>query len=140
MEEFVRGFDKRGNGNSYYAGGGKTGFYRRIAWDKPSPTLVTHPAMPATDLFHPEKLRPLSVQEYMRIQQFADDFKFSGITDQKYRQIGNAVPVSLGEIIGKHIISYYNKINFDEQEFINFPFSRYKKILKKHEWLTSNLI
>ena len=40
-------------GKSYFSGGGKTGFLRRIAWDKPSPTLVTHPAMPATDLCHP---------------------------------------------------------------------------------------
>ena len=44
-------------GNSYKSGGGKTGFFRRIAWDKPSPTLVTHPAMPATDLAHPHSFR-----------------------------------------------------------------------------------
>jgi DNA (cytosine-5)-methyltransferase 1 len=40
-------------GASYQSSGGRTGFYRRLAWDKPSPTLVTHPAMPATDLAHP---------------------------------------------------------------------------------------
>jgi len=114
-------------GKSYFSGGGKTGFYRRIAWDKPSPTLVTHPAMPATDLCHPERLRPLSIQEYKRVQQFPDDFKFSGTTIQKYKQIGNAVPVGLGEVIGKHIIAHSKKINFNEQEFLNFPFSRYKK-------------
>lgn len=48
-------------GPSYEAGGGKTGFYRRLAWDRPSPTLVTRPTMPATALCHPTKLRPLSV-------------------------------------------------------------------------------
>jgi len=120
-------FIKEAMGNSYYSGGGKTGFYRRIAWEKPAPTLVTHPAMPATDLCHPEKLRPLSIQEYMRVQQFPDNFKFAGTTLQKYRQIGNAVPVGLGEIIGNHIISHSKKINYNEQEFINFPYSRYKK-------------
>ena len=42
-------------GESWYANGGKTGFYRRLAWDKPSPTLVTRPTMPATALCHPEE-------------------------------------------------------------------------------------
>ena len=123
-------------GKSFFAGGGKTGFYRRVAWDKPTPTLVTHPAMPATDLCHPEKLRPLSVQEYARIQQFPDTFKFSGTTLEKYKQIGNAVPVGLGEIIGKHLINHKNKVNFNENEFINFPYSRYKNTSDK-TWMNS---
>jgi site-specific DNA-cytosine methylase len=55
---------KEAMGASYFAGGGKTGFYRRLAWDKPSCTLVTHPAMPATDICHPVHDRPLSVTEY----------------------------------------------------------------------------
>lgn len=57
-------------GKAYKLGGGKTGFYRRIAWDRPSPTLVTSPTMPATDLCHPKELRPLSVEEYKRVQGF----------------------------------------------------------------------
>ncbi|MBF6682394.1 DNA cytosine methyltransferase, partial [Acinetobacter baumannii] len=65
-------------GKSYFAGGGKTGFLRRLAWDKPSPTLVTHPAMPATDLAHPEADRPLSIEEYKRIQEFPDDWQLAG--------------------------------------------------------------
>ncbi len=32
---------KEALGNSYYLGGGKTGFLRRLAWNQPSPTLVT---------------------------------------------------------------------------------------------------
>ncbi len=51
-------------GKSYYSSGGKTGFLRRLSWDKPSPTLLTHPTMPATDLAHPTEDRPLSIQEY----------------------------------------------------------------------------
>ena len=61
---------KEAMGKSYYLGGGKTGFLRRLAFDKPSPTLVTHPAMPATDLCHPVENRPLSVEEYKVIQGF----------------------------------------------------------------------
>ena len=63
---------KEALGKSYFSGGGKTGFLRRLAWDSPSPTLVTNPAMPATDLCHPEEDRPLSVEEYKRLQQLPD--------------------------------------------------------------------
>ena len=66
---------KEAMGKSYYSGGGKTGFLRRLAWNKPSPTLVTHPAMPATDLAHPTEDRPISVQEYKRIQEFPDSLQ-----------------------------------------------------------------
>ena len=40
------------------AEGGKSGFYRRLAWDEPCPTLVSLPNMPATDLCHPERTAP----------------------------------------------------------------------------------
>ena len=116
---------KEALGKSYLCGGGRTGFFRRLSWNKPSPTLVTHPAMPATDLCHPIKDRPLSVQEYMRIQQIPDNWKFSGNVIQKYRQIGNAVPQSLGIAIGKTIINHFEKRNFNK-EITNFKYSRYK--------------
>lgn len=93
-------------GLSYDSGGGKTGFYRRLAWDKPSPTLVTRPTMPATALCHPSKLRPLSVGEYAALQTFPPSYQFEGKMDDKYRQIGNAVPVVFGEAIGAHIIRF----------------------------------
>jgi len=93
-------------GASYLAGGGKTGFYRRLAWDKPAPTLVTCPTMPATDLCHPEELRPLSIQEYAAIQTFPADYLFEGKLSDKYRQIGNAVPCKFGRAIAEHIIAF----------------------------------
>lgn len=93
-------------GKSYDLGGGRTGFYRRVSWDRPSPTLVTHPAMPATDLGHPEEDRPLSVEEYKHIQQFPHDWRIEGGLQQQYKQIGNAVPLGLGEAIGRAIIAH----------------------------------
>lgn len=86
-------------------GGGKTGFYRRVSFDRPSPTLVTDPTMPATDLCHPTEDRPLSVEEYSRIQGFPDDWKICGPINEQYKQIGNAVPIKLGEAIAKRIIA-----------------------------------
>jgi DNA (cytosine-5)-methyltransferase 1 len=91
---------KEALGKAYYLTGGRTGFYRRLSWDKPSPTLVTDPVMPATMLCHPTMLRPLSVEEYARIQQFPDDWKFVGNIKQIYKQIGNAVPTGLGKAAG----------------------------------------
>jgi DNA (cytosine-5)-methyltransferase 1 len=110
-------------GKSYYLGGGKTGFLRRLAWDRPSPTLVTHPAMPATDLAHPEENRPLSIQEYKRIQEFPDNWLLAGSLIQQYKQVGNAVPVSLGFAVGNLIVNLINGI--EVVQFDNFDFSRY---------------
>lgn len=87
-------------GKAFDCTGGRTGFLRRLAWDEPAPTLVTSPTMPATLLAHPVDLRPLSVQEYRRIQGFPDSWLVAGTTAQKYRQIGNAVPVRLAREIG----------------------------------------
>ena len=116
---------KEALGKSYYLGGGKTGFFRRLSWDRPSPTLVTHPAMPATDLGHPVEDRPLSVLEYKRIQEFPDNWEICGSLINRYKQIGNAVPVSVGEAIGKLI----NALNEKQEikQYQGFKYSRYKK-------------
>ncbi len=112
-------------GKSFHLGGGKTGFLRRIAWDRPSPTLVTNPAMPATDLGHPVEDRPLSVQEYKRVQMFPDDWEISGSILNQYKQIGNAVPVGLGQAVGKAITDHMNGVKHNTC-LIGFPYSRYK--------------
>jgi DNA (cytosine-5)-methyltransferase 1 len=92
-------------GGAYDSWGGRCGFCRRLAWDDPSPTLVTTPTARATTLCHPEELRPLSIQEYARLQGFPAKWKFSGNLQQRYCQIGNAVPVKIGEVIGKMILN-----------------------------------
>lgn len=91
---------KEAMGGAYNSGGGKMGFYRRLAWNKPSPTVTTSPAQKATDMCHPSELRPISVREAARIQGFPDDWQFAGSISDQYRQIGNAVPVGLGLAIG----------------------------------------
>lgn len=118
-------------GRSYFSGGGKTGFLRRLSWEKPSPTLVTHPAMPATDLAHPDEDRPLSIQEYKRIQEFPDDWQLAGPLIQQYKQVGNAVPVSLGHAVGKLIKNLLEEKEVTPPE--NFKFSRYQAT-SHNEW------
>lgn len=123
---------KEALGNAINSGGGKTGFLRRLAWDAPSPTLVTHPAMPATDLAHPVLNRPLSIQEYKRVQEFPDDWQIEGSLLEQYRQVGNAVPVSLGFAIGKLLMGL---LEGKRPVFTgDFKFSRYN-LTSADEWL-----
>lgn len=112
-------------GSKLLLGGGKTGFYRRLNFKRPSPTLVTDPTMPATDLCHPVKNRPLSVEEYSRIQEFPDEWKIYGPIKEQYKQIGNAVPIKLGEAIAKTIIADMNGEKLPQ--YTGFSYSRYKK-------------
>ena len=92
-------------GGAYESGGGKVGFYRRLSYSQPSPTVVTSPVQKATMMCHPTQDRPLSVLEYARIQQFPSTWKFIGTVSAKYRQIGNAVPIGLAKAIGEMLIS-----------------------------------
>ena len=80
--------------------------------------------MPATDLCHPTENRPLSVEEYSRIQEFPDDWIICGPILEQYRQIGNAVPIRLGEAIAKTIIADMNGELLPQYQ--GFPYSRYK--------------
>jgi DNA (cytosine-5)-methyltransferase 1 len=96
---------KKAMGAAYEAAGGKMGFYRRLTYDEPSPTLVTSPAQKATMLCHPNFTRPLSVKEYAAIQEFPQDWLFSGGLADVYRQIGNAVPIRLGYSLGRTLLS-----------------------------------
>lgn len=119
-------------GKAYDLGGGKTGFLRRLSNDKPSPTLVTSPIMPATLICHPTELRPLSVKEYARVQQFPDNWKFSGKIADVYKQIGNAVPVGLGYMAASQIVKFENGELTGNEDMVNrVPYSRYKNTTDK---------
>lgn len=116
-------------GRSYYLQGGKTGFYRRLSFNRPSPTLVTHPAMPATDLCHPVEDRPLSIEEYRRIQGFPDSWTICGSLLDIYRQLGNAVPIPLGQAVGRTIMADIKGEKLPQ--FKGFPYSRYRNTSHK---------
>ncbi len=86
-------------GGSWAAGGGKTGFYRRLPWDAPSPTITGRANRKGSALCHPEAVRPISVREAAALQGFPPEWEFSGSMNAQYLQVGNAVPVQLGEAI-----------------------------------------
>ena len=87
--------------NSLKAGGGKTGFFRRLHWDRQSPTVTGKTNRKGSAMCHPSESRPLSVHECARLQGFPDNWHISGSVADRYTQIGNAVPVALGKAIGE---------------------------------------
>jgi DNA (cytosine-5)-methyltransferase 1 len=91
---------------SFAAGGGKTGFFRRLSYDLPAPTVTTKPNRKGSAMCHPEFVRPISVRECARIQGFPDSWEFSGAMNQQYQQIGNAVPTHLGAAVGAALLAY----------------------------------
>jgi DNA (cytosine-5)-methyltransferase 1 len=78
-------------------------FLLKLAKDKPSWTLQAQPG-PATGPFH-WRNRPLSPRELARLQTFPDDVTFAGPYGAQVRQIGNAVPSLLAEIVARAILA-----------------------------------
>lgn len=90
-------------GGSWAAGGGKTGFYRRIPWDAPSPTIIARANRKGSALCHPGAVRPISVREAAALQGFPPDWQLAGSMNAQYQQVGNAVPVPLGKAIAESL-------------------------------------
>lgn len=99
-------------GNNYLwhteRGGGQPLFgWRRRFWsmllklakDRPAWTLTAQPG-PATGPFH-WKNRRLSAKELCALQTFPSDYRVIGNLRSTHRQVGNAVPSALAEVLGR---------------------------------------
>jgi DNA (cytosine-5)-methyltransferase 1 len=78
-------------------------FLLKLAKDRPSWTIPASPSQNAGP-FHWEN-RLLSTEEMLRLQTFPKDVVIFGDRYARQRQIGNAVPSLLGEVLGRAIIS-----------------------------------
>jgi len=95
--------------NKIRKSGGRTTYYGRLRWDKPSYTINTYFNRPGNGCFmHPDdekskipQHRLISFREAARIQSFQDDFKFFGSKTSIFKQIGNAVPTLMAYFIAK---------------------------------------
>ena len=87
-------------GRAWHAKGGRSGWWRRLSYELPCPTLVTLPNHAGTALCHPEHVRALTVREYAAIQEFPPEWEFAGTPLEQYTQAGNAVPTRLGKVTG----------------------------------------
>jgi DNA (cytosine-5)-methyltransferase 1 len=81
--------------------------YYKLRRDEVSKTITSHMKYDCHMYIHPEQPRGLSPREAARIQSFPDDYIFRGDINDWYRQIGNAVPVKIAEIIANEIRNYY---------------------------------
>jgi DNA (cytosine-5)-methyltransferase 1 len=79
--------------------------YKRLSWRELCRSITAHIAKDGYWYIHPDQHRTLSIREAARVQSFPDDFRFAGTQTHRYRQIGNAVPVLLGEALGAALLS-----------------------------------
>ena len=83
---------------------GYSDVYGRMCWDRPASGLTTRCISYSNGRFgHPEQDRAISVREAACLQTFPMDFRFSGSLNSMARQIGNAVPVRLATVVGRHV-------------------------------------
>ena len=86
--------------------------YGRMEWDRPAPTITTQFHGFGNGRFgHPFQDRAISLREGALLQTFPEDYAFVPDGDpvriaSVARLIGNAVPVSLGEAIGRSIVAH----------------------------------
>ncbi len=114
-----RDWDKELQLKCHKKSSGKTypSVYGRMLWDAPSPTITTQFYGYGNGRFgHPSQDRALSLREGAILQSFPRDYKFISSTDilNKHKlglQIGNAVPVRLGEVIGLSILEHIRRYN-----------------------------
>ncbi len=108
-EELIAPCHKRQSGKTYGS------VYGRMDWDKPAPTMTTQFFGFGNGRFgHPEQDRGISLREGAVFQGFPEDYKFfkgKTMTSKTAigRLIGNAVPVTLGEVIGKSLMRHVRR-------------------------------
>jgi DNA (cytosine-5)-methyltransferase 1 len=87
---------------------GRSGYddvYGRLYWDRPAITITAYARNPASGRYaHPEQNRGLSVREAALLQGFPPEFHFEGTLDEKFRQIGNAVPPAFAGFVASYLL------------------------------------
>lgn len=92
-------------------------FLLKLARDRPSWTIPAQPG-PSTGPFHWDN-RPLAVPELLRLQSFEDSWKVEGDYREQVRQIGNATPPRLAEIIGRSIAAQFFGVSFSGSRLLH---------------------
>ena len=108
--------DLRTECHSRESGRGYVSVYGRMNWDEPAPTVTTQFYGFGNGRFgHPEQERAISLREGAMLQSFPKGYRFVKPGDEIKmktlgRLIGNAVPVKLGEAIGRSIVRHVESL------------------------------
>jgi DNA (cytosine-5)-methyltransferase 1 len=86
-------------------------FLLKLDPTRPAPTLVASPSQNSGP-FHWDN-RLLSIDEMAALQTFPVGFTFSGSEVSQRRQLGNAVPPLLGEVLGRSIAQAFRRNSAD---------------------------
>lgn len=105
---------KESMGKAWGLKGGRSATWRRLHFSQPCPTVVTMPNHMSTSMCHPVETRALTAGECAAVQDFPSDWLFCGTTAEKYRQIGNAVPVGLATVAGRAVADLFARVDSDE--------------------------
>ncbi|MFZ1977908.1 MAG: DNA cytosine methyltransferase [Bacteroidota bacterium] len=90
---------------------GHRNVYGRMEWNDVAPTITARfDSFTRGKFGHPVQDRSITLREGAMLQTFPIDFVFSGNKVDVARQIGNAVPPKLAEIVGRQILRYYKSI------------------------------
>jgi len=101
--------------------GGYTDVYGRLAWDRPALTITARCRTPSCGRFaHPEQNRGLSIREAALLQGFPKAFVCEGPFDDKFKQIGNAVPPLAAKYFGEHMLQEYLRIKCNRPTQVSF--------------------
>ncbi len=93
--------------------GGRTTYYGRLEFDKPSYTITTYFNRLGNGCnLHPTQDRIISTREGARLQSFKDSFVFYGSKTSQYKQIGNAVPPLLARAIAESLKDHLKNLTF----------------------------
>ncbi|HCG46487.1 DNA (cytosine-5-)-methyltransferase [Corynebacterium flavescens] len=84
--------------------------YGRVDPDGLSSTILTKCDPHWGAYIHYSQQRSFTVREAARFQSFPDSYKFSGSRVEQFAQVGNAVPVMLGEAVGRTLASYLRSV------------------------------
>lgn len=79
--------------------------YKKLDENDLSRTITAHIAKDGYWYIHPRQTRTLTVREAARIQTFPDSFRFAGPPSAAFKQIGNAVPPLVSQVVGEAIQS-----------------------------------
>ena len=114
-EDLIADCHQKNSGKTY------SSVYGRMTWNAPAPTMTTQFYGFGNGRFgHPQQHRAISLREGAILQSFPKQYKFVRPGDPIFqkavgRLIGNAVPVMLGEAIGRTLLEHVSETARDNK-------------------------